>query len=57
MEFIFYLIGIVVTYFIIKFAVKHAIHESLEDIRFTIKKAIVEGLSEHEQDNEYKKQN
>ena len=33
-------IGFYVTYFTIKIAVKHAISESLEDIRVTISKAI-----------------
>lgn len=48
-----YIIGIAITYFIIKLAVKHAINESLEDIGSMIKEALLEGLSEHED----KKQN
>jgi hypothetical protein len=51
MGFILYLIGIVITYFIIKFAVKDAIKESLEDIRCTVKEAIAGGLYEHERRN------
>lgn len=50
---IIYVIGIIVTYFIIKLAVKNAINECLEDIGSVMKKSIVEGLSEYE----YKKQN
>lgn len=53
MVIIWYLIGSFSSYFIIKLAVKHAINESLEDIKSIINQAIVEGLSEHE----YKKEN
>lgn len=48
MAIIFYTIGIIITYFIIKLAVKSAINESLEDIKSIIKESIVEGLSEFE---------
>lgn len=53
MAIIFYIIGIIITYFIIKLAVKSAINESLEDIKPMIKESIVGGLSEFE----YKKHN
>ena len=53
MVIIFYIIGIVITYFIIKVAVKSAINESLYDIKPMLKESIVEALSEYE----YKKKN
>jgi hypothetical protein len=53
MAIIFYMVGSIITYFIIKIAVKNAINESLEDIKPMIKESILEGLSEYE----YKKQN
>lgn len=46
-----YLIGALITYFVIKIAVKHAIKESLGDIRGTVKQAILGALYE----NEYRK--
>jgi hypothetical protein len=48
MGIVLYLIGIASAYFIIKLAVKHAIEESLEDIRGTLKEAISGGLYEYE---------
>jgi hypothetical protein len=53
MAFILYLIGIAITYFIIKFAVRQAISESLGNVKSVVKEALIEGLSEYE----YKKQN
>jgi hypothetical protein len=53
MGLILYLIGIVITYYVIKLAVKNAISESLVDAKSVIRGAIVDGLSEYE----YKKQN
>ncbi|GKU25101.1 hypothetical protein [Clostridium folliculivorans] len=47
-----YLIGIISAYFIIKLAVKHAIEESLEDIRGTVKEAITGGLYEYKRRNQ-----
>ena len=35
-----FVIGLAITYYLIKFAVKQAIRESLDDIRVTIKEAI-----------------
>lgn len=48
MAFMWYLISSIISYFIIKLAVKHAINESLEDIESIINQAIVAGFSEHE---------
>ena len=48
MAIIFYLIGIIIMYLIIKEAVKSAIKESLDDIKSVMKESIVLGLSEYE---------
>lgn len=48
-----FFIGAIITYFIIKAAVKKAINESLEDVHSIIREAVVAALSEYE----YKKQN
>lgn len=48
MGIVLYLIGIAIAYFVIKLAVKHAIEDSLEDIRGTLKEAISGGLYEYE---------
>lgn len=48
MSLIFGAVGLVITYFVIKFAVKNAIRDSEVDLRFAIKKGIIDAHKEIE---------